>query len=95
VSASGFARKDRAASWSCRHYVSANWVARYAYDEEGNLDCVVIPFYSGSCVAVSATQLIKDYTYDYLNRLIAFAGNQGGSSGVGHGGLSAEPLAGD
>jgi len=33
---------------------------------------VVASSYSGSCVAASPTQLIKDYAYDYLNRMAAY-----------------------
>lgn len=51
---------------------ATNYVARYAYDTEGNLDCVAVSSYTGSCAAASPTQLIKDYTYDYLNRLAAY-----------------------
>jgi RHS repeat-associated protein len=51
---------------------ATNFVARYAYDGEGNLDCVVVPSYLGLCEAASATQLIKDYAYDYLNRMAAY-----------------------
>jgi YD repeat-containing protein len=51
---------------------ATDYVARYVYDVEGNLDCVVAASYSGSCSGASPTQLIKDYAYDYLNRLAAY-----------------------
>jgi hypothetical protein len=33
---------------------------------------VVAPSYTGSCSGASSTQLIKDYAYDYLNRMAAY-----------------------
>lgn len=48
-------------------------VFKYLYDN-GNLDCIVDATYAGSCGSAGATNLVKDYDYDYLDRLKTFSG---------------------
>lgn len=46
--------------------------ARYLYDTEGNLDCVVRPAFTGATCPAPGADLTSDYSYDYLNRLLAY-----------------------
>ena len=58
----------------------ANVGAKYFYDPLGNVDCIASGGYSGtSCSGTSSSNLLQDYAYDPLERLISVTGYSGGT----------------